>query len=101
MASSERLAYNSAPLIAGDFVMADSVADIAKLSFEDALKELEQIVSKLESGKGKLDDAIGDYERGVALKKHCERKLAEAESRIAKIQIGSDGTVKSEPAAFG
>jgi exodeoxyribonuclease VII small subunit len=81
--------------------MADSAPDIAKLSFEDALKELEDIVRTLESGKGKLDDAIRSYERGAALKKHCEQKLAEAESRIAKIQLGADGTVKSESASFG
>src|SRR5690606_22107211 len=54
----------------------DVPTDIAKLSFEDALKELEEIVRALESGKGKLDEAIKSYERGVALKRHCERKLA-------------------------
>ena len=81
--------------------MADPASDIAKLSFEDALKELEEIVRTLESGKGKLDDAIRSYERGTALKTHCERKLAEAESRIAKIQLSPDGAVKSEPASFG
>jgi exodeoxyribonuclease VII small subunit len=75
--------------------------DIAKLSFEDALKELEDIVKTLESGKGKLDEAIRSYERGAALKKHCERKLAEAQSRIEKIALGADGTVKAEPASFG
>lgn len=83
--------------------MADQAipSDIAKLSFEDALKELEDIVKTLESGKGKLDEAIKSYERGTALRKHCERKLAEAQSRIEKIALGSDGAVKSEPASFG
>jgi exodeoxyribonuclease VII small subunit len=76
-------------------------ADIAKLSFEDALKELEDIVRTLESGKGKLDDAITAYERGSALKRHCERKLAEAEARIEKIALSADGTVRSEPAGIG
>ena len=51
-------------------------ADIARLGFEDALKELEEIVRALEQGKGKLEDAIRSYERGAALKAHCERKLA-------------------------
>lgn len=76
-------------------------SDITKLSFEDALKELEEIVRSLESGKGKLDEAIKSYERGAALKRHCERKLTEAQSRIEKIALGGDGSVKSEPATFG
>jgi len=75
--------------------------EIAKMSFEDALKELEEIVRTLEAGKGKLDDAIASYERGAALKKHCERKLAEAQTRIEKIALGQDGAVRSEPASFG
>lgn len=76
-------------------------SDIAKLSFEDALKELEEIVRALESGKGKLDEAIRSYERGAALKRHCEKKLAEAQSRIEKIALGQDGSARSEPAALG
>ena len=76
-------------------------ADIAKLNFEDALKELEEIVRGLESGKGKLDDAIAAYERGSALKRHCERKLAEAEARIEKIALSANGTVRSDPAGIG
>ena len=79
----------------------DKPADIAKLSFEDALKELEDIVRGLESGKSKLDDAIAAYGRGAALKRHCERKLAEAEARIEKIALQADGTVRSEPAGLG
>jgi len=79
----------------------DLPADIAKLSFEDALKELEDIVRGLESGKGKLDDAIAAYERGSALKRHCERKLAEAEARIEKIALSANGTVRSDPAGIG
>ena len=77
-----------------------SVADIAKLSFEDALKELEEIVRALESGKGKLEDAITSYERGAALRAHCERKLAEAQARIEKIALGADGAARAEPAKF-
>jgi exodeoxyribonuclease VII small subunit len=83
--------------------MAESAipADIAKLSFEDALKELEEIVRSLESGKGKLDEAIKSYERGAALKRHCEKKLAEAQAKIEKIALGADGVVKSAPANIG
>lgn len=73
-------------------------ADVAKLSFEDALKELEDIVRALEQGKGKLEDAIKSYERGAALKAHCEKKLAEAQARIEKIAIGADGAPKAEAA---
>ena len=76
-------------------------ADIAKLGFEDALKELEQIVSALEGGKAKLEDAIKAYERGAALKRHCEKKLSEAQGKIEKITFGPDGAVKAEPTSFG
>ena len=76
-------------------------ADIARLGFEDALKELEEIVRALEQGKGKLEDAIRSYERGAALKAHCERKLAEAEARIEKIALGADGVSRVEPAKLG
>jgi exodeoxyribonuclease VII small subunit len=79
----------------------DIPADIAALGFEDALKELEEIVRALEQGKGRLEDAIRNYERGAALKAHCERKLAEAEARIEKIALGPGGAVRAEPAQFG
>lgn len=71
--------------------------DIAKLSFEEALGELEKLVRQLEDGKAKLDDAIGAYERGSLLKRHCESKLREAQSRIEQIAIGSDGQVAAKP----
>jgi exodeoxyribonuclease VII small subunit len=73
-------------------------ADIAKLGFEDAMKQLEEIVRDLEGGKSKLDDAIKHYERGVHLKRHCEQKLAEAQMKIDKIVLGADGSVKTEAA---
>lgn len=80
-------------------MMADSKAksDIQKMSFEDALQELETIVRNLESGSGKLDAAIDAYERGAALKKHCEAKLREAQAKIEKISIDAGGAVSSEP----
>lgn len=76
-------------------------ADISKMSFEDALRELESIVRDLESGSGKLDTAIEAYERGAALKKHCESKLREAKEKIDKISLDADGAVTSEPADLG
>lgn len=72
--------------------------DIKKMSFEDALAELEELVAELEDGSGGLDEAIKAYERGTRLKKHCEAKLAEAKARIDKITVGPDGEVGSEPA---
>ncbi|HEY1856267.1 exodeoxyribonuclease VII small subunit [Acidocella sp.] len=72
--------------------------DISALSFEDALAALEAIVRNLESGQQKLEDAITAYERGAALKKHCETKLAEAEARVQAIVARADGSLalKSE-----
>jgi exodeoxyribonuclease VII small subunit len=72
--------------------------DIAAMSFEDALAELEQIVRRLEGGQVKLDEAIMSYERGAQLKRHCERKLNEAQQRVDRIVIGPDGAIGMEPA---
>lgn len=71
--------------------------DVAAMSFEAAMAELEEIVNLLEAGKGKLDDAIRSYERGAALRRHCETKLAEAQARIDRIVAGADGTVSTVP----
>jgi exodeoxyribonuclease VII small subunit len=66
--------------------MADTVPDdIKRLGFEEAMKELEKIVKDLESGQVKLDEAVKAYERGAALKKHCEAKLADARMKVEKI----------------
>jgi exodeoxyribonuclease VII small subunit len=73
-------------------------ADIATMSFEDALAELEGIVRRLEGGQVKLDDAIQSYERGAQLKRHCEKKLNEAQQRVDRIVIGPEGAVTVEPA---
>ncbi len=67
------------------------------LSFEQALAELETIVTALESGKSPLEDSISAYDRGIALKKHCEKKLNEAQEKIEKITIGSDGVPSAVP----
>ena len=66
-------------------------AAIEALSFEVALKELEAIVARLEQGEVDLEDSIALYERGQALKAHCEAKLKSAEGRLEKIVMGSNG----------
>jgi exodeoxyribonuclease VII small subunit len=69
------------------------VDEIAGLSFEDALAELERIVRGLEGGQQKLEDAITAYERGAVLRRHCEAKLAEAEARVQAIVERADGSL--------
>lgn len=81
--------------------MSSASEEIGKLGFEEALNELEQIVRSLESGDAKLDDAIASYERGAALKKHCETKLAEAKTRIEKISFTDNGGAETAPADIG
>jgi len=63
----------------------EEASDVAKLSFEEALAELESIVKQLEGGQGRLEDAIAAYERGAALRKHCEDKLAAAAAKVQAI----------------
>lgn len=65
--------------------------DVDALSFEEALKELERIVGRLESGDAALDEAIALYERGDRLRAHCTRRLDAAQERIEAIRLGSDG----------
>ncbi len=66
-------------------------ADVQDMSFEDALRELEQVVGKLERGEVPLDDSIALYERGALLKKLCEGKLKDAEEKVAKLTLDGDG----------
>lgn len=68
--------------------------DIKDLSFEEALARLENLVRELESGRIRLDDAVTAYERAVSLKKLCENKLRDAQLKIEKIEITSDGETK-------
>ncbi|CCE95059.1 exodeoxyribonuclease VII small subunit [Sinorhizobium fredii] len=65
--------------------------DVSALSFEQAVEELERIVSALERGDVALDKSIEIYERGEALKKHCETLLKAAEDRIEKIRLDRNG----------
>lgn len=71
--------------------------DVRAMSFEEALAELKQIVEQLEGGEGRLDEAVHAYERGTALKRHCEAKLREAQQKIEKISVANNGTVSTEP----
>lgn len=85
--------------MAKEETQAEIPADIAKMSFEDALAQLEEIVRNLEGGDSALDDAIASYERGAALKRHCESKLRQAQARVEKISLGADGEPDTEPFA--
>ena len=71
---------------------------IEDLSFEEALAELQALVKALEKGDSKLEEAIRAYERGAALKRHCEKKLREAQEKVDRIVVGTDGTLSSQPA---
>lgn len=79
--------------------MTTNPADISTLSFEQALAELETIVSELESGQAPLERSIGIYERGAALKALCEKRLEEARLRVEKI-VMQGGQATAEPAEF-
>ena len=78
-----------------DKQIAPQYADIEAMSFEQAIKELETIVRKLETGNGELEAAISDYTRGTALREHCQKKLADAKLKVEKI-IQSQGGVSTE-----
>jgi exodeoxyribonuclease VII small subunit len=76
-------------------------APVETLSFELALKELEEIVARLEQGEVDLEDSIALYERGQSLKAHCEKKLKAAEGRLEKIVLGAAGPAGTEPMDAG
>ncbi len=77
--------------------MAEIPADIQAMSFEAALKALDEIVAKLESGRVELEESIALYGRGALLKRHCEAKLRAAEEKIEKIVVAGDGQVTTQP----
>ena len=72
--------------------MATAETDVSQLSFEDALKRLEEIVRTLEKGEAPLDHSIELYQEGDRLKRLCEARLKSAQARIEQIAFGSDGT---------
>lgn len=69
---------------------------IKDMSFEDALRELEGIVEKLERGDAPLEESIAIYQRGAKLKAHCEGKLKDAQMKVEKIVLGSGGKASTE-----
>lgn len=75
--------------------MTQTQPDIAAMSFEEALRALEDVVRKLESGEVPLDDSIALYERGEALRGHCQARLDAAQARIEKIVAGPDGQAQA------
>lgn len=75
----------------------DKPKDVSAMSFEEALAELERIVGTLEKGQVGLEESIAIYERGAALKAHCEQKLKAAQAKIEKIVVTAEGGVKAEP----
>ena len=78
--------------------MVETAAPNQELSFEDALRALEDVVRKLESGEVPLDDSITLYERGEALRRLCQARLDSAQARIEKIVAGTDGrAVATQP----
>lgn len=66
-------------------------ADIAAMSFEQALAELDRIVGRLEAGDVELEESIAIYSRGMYLRRHCEARLKAAEERIERVRLGPDG----------
>ena len=72
------------------------MTSLDSMSFEDALRELEAIVRRLEEGKINLEDAIKAYERGAALRTHCEKKLKDARLRVEQIVVGPDGSLTTK-----
>ena len=77
--------------------MTTNNSPVEKLGFEAALAELETIVRDLETGKVTLEESISAYERGMALKSHCESKLRDAQMKIEKIVVGANGSVTTQP----
>lgn len=75
--------------------------DIAAMSFEQALAELEAIIARLESGAVDLEQSIEAYARGTQLKAHCEAKLRNAQARIERIVVGTDGSLTTQPDDLG
>lgn len=78
--------------------MSDSAKPIEEMSFEEAMSAFEAIVDRLDRGDVPLEQSIAIYERGVALQKHCEGKLKQAQMRVEKIVTGEDGKpARAEP----
>ena len=81
--------------------LSDEQPDVKSLSFEQAMKALEEVVSQLEHGDVALDRSIALYERGAELKARCSKLLKEAEERVEKITLGADGAPQGTTPADG
>jgi exodeoxyribonuclease VII small subunit len=81
--------------------LAAAEEEIARMSFEQALAELERIVQDLERGQLELEQAIAAYSRGTRLRQHCARKLEEAQLQVERITLGEDGRPRAQPADLG
>ena len=75
----------------------ESLESVTGLSFEAALRELESIVARLESGQVDLEESISIYERGSQLKAHCDAKLKDAQAKVEKIVVSGDGSISAAP----
>ena len=75
-------------------------ANLDAISFEEALRELEGIVASLERGDVSLDDAIAAFERGTALKAHCQARLEEARMKVEQIRLPADGGAPESATPF-
>ena len=75
--------------------------DLASMTFEHALQELETVVARLEGGRVGLEESIEMYTRGAQLKQHCAAKLADAQARIEKVVVAGDGSLSAQPAEIG
>ncbi|CAI8419450.1 MAG: exodeoxyribonuclease VII small subunit [Henriciella sp.] len=80
--------------------MSAETKPVSEMSFEEALAELENIVRQLDQGVVDLEESIAFYERGAALKAHCEARLKAAELKVEQVVQGADGAVTTEPASF-
>lgn len=78
-----------APISRKDGLMTTKSDDIADLTFEQAMQQLEQVVDKLERGEVSLEESIALYERGAKLRAHCDRRLKSAEERVEKITLSN------------
>ena len=84
-----RILFSNSAIISFKEEILSKESKIEDLNFEASLKELEEIVERLENGQGSLEDAISAYERGSLLKKHCQAKLDEARLKVEKNKIAS------------
>ncbi|MSP68158.1 MAG: exodeoxyribonuclease VII small subunit [Alphaproteobacteria bacterium] len=75
--------------------------ETAALSFEEALRQLEEIVAGLEKGQGTLAESIAAYQRGTALRRHCEAQLREAQLKVEEIEKTAEGGVTARPSDLG